>query len=200
MDWDTLAGTYNAQLWLERRPLRAAVALACPRAGQRVLDVGTGTGAVLELLARRAPMPLHATGVDSSPAMLSRVKPLPIGWQLLTADIGALPLDSQSFDVAVASYVLHVLDEPARLPALREINRVLRRDGVLVTVTPTLPLGSDHPIYRRIARRLEAESGPLRGLLPLDPRASLRAAGFEIDRVRRVWLGYPSLCVRARRR
>jgi hypothetical protein len=34
---------------------------------------------------------------------------------------------------------------------------------------------------------------------PLDPRALLAAAGFEIEDARRVWLGYPTLCVRARR-
>ncbi len=198
MDWDALARTYDAQRWLERRPLHAAVELARPGAEDRFLDVGTGTGAVLEMLARRAPRPLEATGVDSSRGMLARVKPLPSEWRLLVADVRSLPLESQSFDVAIAAYVLHVLDAPARLPALREIHRVLRADGVLVTATPTLPFGGNG-LHRRIRRHLEHQSGRRRGLLPLDPRALLTAAGFAIEDARRVWLGYPTLCVRARR-
>lgn len=199
MDWDALATRYDAQLWLERRPLRAALELARAGREDRLLDVGTGTGAVLKSLARRPERPRRATGVDSSAAMLAHIGPLPADWEVLVADIGALPLESASFDVAIASYVLHVLDTPARMPALREIHRVLRPAGVLVTVTPALPLPVDHSLHRWIVRRLEAHSGPRRGMLPLDPRRLLAAAGFEVEETRRVWLGYHSLCVRARR-
>ena len=200
MDWDALAETYDAQLWLERRPLRAALDLA--RAGEEdsVLDVGTGTGAVLKLLAREERRPRRALGVDSSPAMLARVGRLPVGWEVLRAGVDSLPFDPESFDVAVASYVLHVLDAPARMPVLREIHRVLRPGGALVTVTPALPLSSDNPLHRRFVRWTERGDGPRRGLLPLDPRVLLASAGFAVDSSRRIWLGYPSLCVRARRR
>ena len=179
--------------------MRAAVELARPSPDDRLLDVATGTGAVLGALARATVRPRHATGVDSSAAMLARIGPLPPGWEILRADIGSLPLPPASFDIAIASYVLHVLDPPARLPALREIRRVLRPGGVLVTVTPALPMRSDHPLHRRIVSRLEGETGPRRGLLPLDPRPLLAAAGFDVEESHRVWLGYPSLCVRARR-
>ncbi len=199
MDWDALATRYDAQLWLERRPLQAALELARPGCNDRLLDVGTGTGAVLESLAGQPERPRQATGVDSSAAMLSHIGSLPAGWEVLVADVGALPLESASFDVAIASYVLHVLNAPARMPALRELHRVLRPAGVLVTVTPALPLPADHPFHRWIVRRLEADSGPRRAMLPLDPRRLLAAAGFEVEETRRVWLGYHSLCVRARR-
>ena len=200
MDWHVLAERYDAQLWLERRPLRAALDLA--RAGEEdaFLDVGTGTGAVLKLLARDARRPRRAVGVDGSPAMLARVGPLPAGWEVLRAGVDSLPLDAESFDIAVASYVLHVLDAPARMPALREIHRVLRPGGALVTVTPALPLPSDNMLHRRIARWIKRGDGPRRGLLPLDPRQLLASAGFVVDSTRWVWLGYPSLCVRAHRR
>ena len=199
MDWDALATRYDAQLWLERRPLRAALELARPGRDDRLLDVGTGTGAVLKSLARRPERPRRATGVDSSVAMLARIGPLPAGWEVMVADIAALPLEPASFDVAIASYVLHVLDASARIPALREIHRVLRPDGVLVTVTPALPLPAAHPLHRRIVSRLEVASGAGRGMLPLDPRGLLGVAGFRVEETRRVWLGYHSLCVRARR-
>lgn len=200
MDWDALAHRYDAQLWLERRPLQTAVKLARPSRDDRLLDVGTGTGAVLKSLARRADRPRRATGVDSSAAMLAHVGPLPAGWETVVADVAALPLEPASFDVAVAAYLLHVLDAHARMPALLEIHRVLRPAGVVVTVTPALPLRAGHPLHRLIVGRLERQSGPSRGLLPLDPRPLLATAGFEVEATRRVWLGYPSMCVRARRR
>ncbi len=149
---------------------------------------------------RRADRPRHATGVDASAAMLARVGPLPAGWEIVVADVGDLRLATASFDVAIASYVLHVLDAQARMPALHEIHRVMRPAGVLVTITPALPLPADHPLHRLVVRRLERHSGSRRGLLPLDPRALLDAAGFAVEETRRSWLGYPSLCVRARRR
>ena len=200
MDWDALAERYDAQLWLERRPLRAALDLARPGEKDALLDVGTGTGAVLKLLARDARRPRRAVGVDGSQAMLARVGPLPAGWEVLRAQVESLPLNPESFDIAVASYVLHVLDASARMPALREIHRVLRPGGALVTLTPALPLPTNNPVHRRIERRLSRVTGPPRGLLPLDPRGLLVAAGFDVEVAHRVWLGYPSLCVRARRR
>ena len=199
MDWDALADRYDAQLWLERRPVRAALDLARAREGDTFLDVGTGTGAVLKSLSRDPRRPRRAVGVDGSQAMLAHVGPLPDGWEVLQARLESLPLDAESFDVAVASYVLHVLDGPARMPALREIHRVLRPGGALVTVTPALPLPTGSPLHRRIVRWIEREDGPRRGLLPLDPRTLLASAGFVVDSSRRVWLGYPSLCVRAHR-
>lgn len=199
LDWDALAARYDSQLWLERRPLRAAVRLARLTPDDRLLDVGTGTGAVLRAVARRADRPRLATGVDASAAMLSRVGLLPPGWRVVVADVASLPLPAASFDVVIASYLLHVLDAPARAPALREIHRVLRPGGALVTVTPTLPLPGGHPLHRRVSAWLEAQAGPRRGLLPLDPRELLAEAGFRVEAVRRVWAGYPSLCLRARR-
>lgn len=200
MNWDSLAASYGAQVWLERAALRAALDLARPCPAHRLLDIGTGTGALLEMLARRADRPRQAVGVDSSAAMLARVAPLPPDWRVIRGDARSLPFEPGSFDVATLSYVLHVLEAQERVATLCEAHRVLATGGVLVTVTPTLPLPSGNPIHRRIVRRLESDTGSLRGLLPLDPRADLAAVGFEVQATRRAWLGYPSLCVRARRR
>jgi len=70
--------------------------------------------------------------------MLARVGTLPPGWNA-RGDALSLPLDDRKFQVAVASYVLHVLPPAHLRVALTELHRVLRPGGRLVTVTPADP-------------------------------------------------------------
>ncbi|MQA74323.1 MAG: hypothetical protein GEU88_08310 [Solirubrobacterales bacterium] len=64
--WDRVARVYDWQLPLERRPVEAAVELADPGPEDHVLDVATGTGAVLRALVRRPSRPATVTGLDKS--------------------------------------------------------------------------------------------------------------------------------------
>ena len=99
-----------------------------------LLDVGTGTGRMLELL---APQAGRALGVDQSPQMLrmARTRLERAGLrnaQLRQGDIFALPVERDAFDLVVLHQVLHYLDDPAR--ALREVARTLRPGGRLLVV------------------------------------------------------------------
>ena len=99
-----------------------------------LLDVGTGTGRMLELL---APQAGRALGIDQSPQMLgiARDRLSRAGLrnaQLRQGDIFALPVERDAFDVVVVHQVLHYLDDPAR--ALREASRTLRPGGRLLVV------------------------------------------------------------------
>lgn len=101
---------------------------------QSLLDVGTGTGRMLELL---APLAVRATGLDQSHAMLNIARTVVEreglrNVQLRQGDIYALPVDSDSFDLIVIHMVLHYLDDPAR--ALRETARRLSPGGRLIVV------------------------------------------------------------------
>jgi len=198
-DWDELSAIYDRQLWLERRAVEAALDLARPRAGDVLLDAGTGTGAVLRALAARGDRPGAAVGVDASAAMLARVPRLPAGWRLRCAELEALPFEDASFDVALAAYVLHVLSAPARAAALGELRRVLRPGGRLVTVTPVLPRRAlSRPVWLALAGLARAAPRRFCGLRPLDPRPELLGAGFRLERARTVRGGYYSLCLAAR--
>ncbi len=85
-----------------------------------LLDVGTGTGAVLRELKRLAVRPARAIGVDVSKPMLARARAtLSPGTELLAADARALPLADASVNVATCAYLLHLLPTTARAAVLR---------------------------------------------------------------------------------
>ncbi|MBX9759196.1 MAG: metalloregulator ArsR/SmtB family transcription factor [Beijerinckiaceae bacterium] len=101
---------------------------------QAVLDLGTGTGRMLQLL---SPHANRVVGVDLSPAMLSlaraQVERAALrNVQLRQGDVYALPVERDSYDLVLVHQVLHYLDDPQR--ALRESARALRPGGRLVVI------------------------------------------------------------------
>ena len=98
------------------------------------LDIGTGTGRMLELF---GPLVGHAVGVDLSREMLAvaRARLDQAGLrncQVRHADMYQLPLPAASFDLAVIHQVLHYAEEPEELIA--EAVRMLRPGGRLLVV------------------------------------------------------------------
>jgi ArsR family transcriptional regulator len=110
-EWDLLRRLGGQDADVEAAILDAA---AVPAVG-RLLDIGTGTGRILELLATEAEA---ATGIDRSPEMLrlARGKLAGAGQQLAEvrqADMRALPFPDRSFDTVTLHHVLHFADDPA---------------------------------------------------------------------------------------
>jgi ubiquinone/menaquinone biosynthesis C-methylase UbiE len=107
--------------------------LADLRPGQRLLDVACGTGVVARAAAQRCGSPALVTGVDLNPAMLEvAAEAAPdIDWRL--GDALDLPLADERFDVVACQSALMFFDDRAR--ALREMARVLGRDGRLAVQT-----------------------------------------------------------------
>jgi ArsR family transcriptional regulator len=110
----------------------AIVAAARVPAVGRLLDIGTGTGRVLELLAADAD---SAVGVDRSPEMLrlARGKLAGDGQQraeVRQADMRALPFEDSSFDTVTLHHVLHYADDPATVIA--EAARTVAPGGKLL--------------------------------------------------------------------
>lgn len=129
-EWDRLRSLHVADAAVEQ----ALLAAIGPGPFRAVLDLGTGTGRMLALLAERAD---RAVGVDSSPAMLSvaRANLERAGIrqaQVRHGDIYALPVERDAYDVVVIHQVLHYLDDPGR--AIREACRTLRPGGRLFVV------------------------------------------------------------------
>lgn len=187
-----VARLYNWSVPLERQALRIAVDLADVRPSERILDVGTGTGALLRELACRGAAPAQVIGVDRSLAMLSGVRGLPVSWRLLVlADARALPFADASFDVVTLSYLLHLLKPEDRRCVLNASRNAVRPGGRIVTVTVDARL----PLLRRSLDVLPVWTG----LRRLDPRAEMQAAGLRPLRARYAAAGWPTLCVVAER-
>jgi ubiquinone/menaquinone biosynthesis C-methylase UbiE/DNA-binding HxlR family transcriptional regulator len=104
-----------------------------PRFG-RLLDIGTGTGRVLELLADRVD---HGIGIDLSPTMLkvarSNLSAAGLGHcAVRQGNVYALEVPHQSIDLAIIHHVLHHLEDPAA--AIAEAALTLRPGGHLIVV------------------------------------------------------------------
>ncbi len=93
-----------------------------------VLDLGCGIGEV----AAYVEAPQRYMGVDVNPYCINYLKEK--GLQSKLGSVYEIPLEANSVDVVVLSHVLEHLDEPGR--ALREIWRVLRPEGMMITIVP----------------------------------------------------------------
>jgi len=120
-------------LYVDEREVEAALLdLVAAAEPCDLLDIGTGTGRVLEVVAGRVE---QALGIDQSREMLSiaRVNLERAGLdnvQVRLGDMYQLALADASFDVVVIHQVLHYADRPAAVIA--EAARVLRPNGILV--------------------------------------------------------------------
>ncbi len=130
-DWrsyENIAEAYERN-WQPRMELvaRHLLELASLVTGRSLLDVGTGTGAVLAAIGERLEDLGRVAACDRARAMLRRAKSRFPRVQAILADARALPFPARSFDVVTANLVVsHLRDYPL---ALVEAKRVLGRSG-----------------------------------------------------------------------
>jgi len=128
MDWDEIRA-----LDLDAAAIEGALLEALPPEIGALLDIGTGTGRLLELLADRTQ---RALGVDASRDMLALARArlsergLADRCTVRQADMYRLPLADRSFDAVTLQMVLHYAEDPAA--ALTEAARVLKPGGTLL--------------------------------------------------------------------
>jgi demethylmenaquinone methyltransferase / 2-methoxy-6-polyprenyl-1,4-benzoquinol methylase len=117
--------------------------------GDTVLDVATGTGAVVrELFAQKR---CTVVGLDQSPEMLTEARRrLPADVRLIEGTAEALPFPDGCFDALTFTYLLRYVSDP---PAtLRELTRVVRPGGTIAGLEFALPRGLCRPLWELYVR------------------------------------------------
>ena len=129
-DWDEMRA-----LGLPAAEIERAILAALPAHIGHLLDIGAGTGQLLELVADRCDA---ALGVDASRDMLALARGrlaergLAPRCAVRQADMYRLPFPDGAFDAVTLQMVLHYAEDPAA--ALAEAARVLSPDGTLLIV------------------------------------------------------------------
>lgn len=121
----------------ERRVREKVLGLLPLKNGDRVLEIGCGTGTVTLMAAERVGESGEAVGIDPSPEMLARARaklaaaPLP---QVTFLEGGgdSIPFPDGYFDAVIFFLVIHEMDHRDRIDALREALRVLKPGGHVV--------------------------------------------------------------------
>lgn len=154
--WDRERSLHVPEAAIEAR-IRA---LAGPERMELLIDLGTGTGRMLDLL---APHYRRAIGLDSSREMLAIARAKleaggVSGAQVRMADIGHLGDYAGLADLAVLHQVLHYFDDPLRI--LREARRVMVPGGRLLVVD-FAPHDHDFLVREQAHRRLGLSDGEM---------------------------------------
>jgi trans-aconitate methyltransferase len=124
MEWNPT--TYDHRAGFVSRMAGDLVALLAPQPGERILDLGCGTG---ELAAQIAAAGAHVTCLDASPDMVAAARARVPGAEFRVADAQALA-DVAAFDAIFSNATLHWMRDPAA--AARGMARALRPGGRLV--------------------------------------------------------------------
>ncbi len=167
--WDRMAQPYGYEVDPRFRPVvEGVIERARLVAGEQVLDLGTGTGAVALRASPVVGMAGHVTALDISTDMLAvaRERATALGRRNITFQEGraeAIPGDSGRFDVVLASLsLMYVIDRAA---AAREIARVLRPGARLVAAVWAGPAVCDIVRFQEAAGSF-APAPPVAGVGP----------------------------------
>ena len=185
--WDRMSQVYRREI--DQRLAQVVdqvVARAGLQPGERVLDLGTGTGAVAEKATNAVGVEGHVLAVDPSPEMLAvaaqRAEQASVRFNLAEGSAENLPADDGSVDVILASLCLMFAID--RAAAAEEMARVLRPGGRMVGAVWAGPEQCDLVLFQKTVSQF-APQPPVPGVGPgalADPQpflAQLASAGID---------------------
>jgi phosphatidylethanolamine/phosphatidyl-N-methylethanolamine N-methyltransferase len=181
--YDRLARVYDV-VWgplLHPGRLRAIERMAIAP-GDRVLEVGVGTGINIGLY----PRDCNVVGIDFSASMLEKARERRLRLdlphvRLLQMDAADLRFGAGSFDIVYAPYLISVVPDP--LSVAREMRRVCRPGGRLIFLNHFL---SDRRLVRRLERLISPLTVHVGFKADLDLGAFLTQAGLRATSIEKV--------------
>jgi SAM-dependent methyltransferase len=144
-----------------------------------VLEIGSGTGASLPYYERATRVVAVEPDASMAKRLPARIEDAKVPIEVVTAGAEALPFPDETFDAAVAAFVLCSVDDQGEV--LAEARRVLRPGGKLVLLEHVVGDGRTArwqerltPLHRKLAGNCH---------LNRDTRAAVARAGFDTERV-----------------
>jgi SAM-dependent methyltransferase len=156
--------------------------LAELRAGESVLDLGSGSGTDVFCTAVLVGESGHVVGVDITDAQLEKAQRLRHGFpqvEFVEAAIEALPFADASFDVVLSNGVINL--SPAKHRVFAEVARVLRPGGRFVVAD----IVSGRVLKERTRRNVDLWAACIAGAIPRSSYlAALATNGLRVDQLR----------------
>lgn len=187
--YDKLAKVYDLTFGPTLHPGRLqAIQRMDIQPGERVLEVGVGTGINLSLYPRNC----SVTGIDFSGSMLEKARERAQrkgirNMRLLQMDAGDLKFSDGSFDIVYAPYLISVVPDPVKVA--QEMHRVCRPGGRIIFLNHFL---SPNPVLSRLERWISPYTIHIGFKADLDlpaflAQANLHPVSIEKVNVPRLW-------------
>jgi ubiquinone/menaquinone biosynthesis C-methylase UbiE len=169
----------------ERKYRNIGLRKLAARPGERILEIGFGTGHCILALAEAVGSKGKVCGIDLSDGMLAitQARAAKTGLaervDLRTGDALHLPFDPGSFDGAFMSFTLELFDTPEISRVLEQCRTALKPGGRIAIVSLVKKPGATVRLYEWFHERMPA----VVDCRPIHAQADLETAGFEIVEV-----------------
>lgn len=199
--YDKIAGVYDLLAERSEQPVReTGLQMLDARAGQKMLEIGFGTGRTLVELAEAVGPSGRVLGIDLSEKMLEvsqkllREKRLEGRVELVCGDALHMPYASETLDGVFTAFTLELFDTPEIPQVLAECRRVLKPGGRLVVVSMSRvnPGGLMTEVFewthRHFPNYLDCR--------PILARQAVEDAGFRIAgcEIMKMWINVEVVC------
>ena len=190
-NYDRMSRWYDLFAGSEKKFTETGLQILGVKAGERVLEIGFGTGYALASIARQAGESGSVTGVELSPGMIevarkriqARAPERSVG--IIRGDGITLPLAPDSVDAVFLSFTLELFSEEEIPLVLKECHRVLKREGRLGVVS----LAKKDVLACRMYEWGHERWPVILDCRPIEVRKNLETGGFRVQaaKVQTMW-------------